>query len=153
MGHGSPRPLPAHTPEGDWQNNTSGLTEIKTIFRTNLICMTFLLTTSQVAYLTSFGILHNIPIDLSFPHVFYHLFQLWFLSSPGTPQFTFPPFCPFALSCIPSTKRRGMPWPQCREPAPCRGPAPEGTGVAVGPPQGVAALCRDPAAPAETQQP
>lgn len=69
-GRGSPRPLPAHAPGGGWQKDISGLTGIKAMFRTNFICITFLWTTSQIAYLTSFGIPQNIPKDLPFPWVF-----------------------------------------------------------------------------------
>lgn len=39
LNHGGPWLFPARAPEGDWQNNTGGLTEIKAMFRTSLICV------------------------------------------------------------------------------------------------------------------
>lgn len=38
---GRPRPLPARAPEGNWQNDTGGLAEIKAVFRTGLVCAMF----------------------------------------------------------------------------------------------------------------
>lgn len=54
-----PSAAPCAAPQGSRHNDTSGLSQIKTILRKKLICTTFLLTRSQVAYLISFGILQN----------------------------------------------------------------------------------------------
>lgn len=66
----------------------------------------FLLTTSRVAYLTSFGILYNITIDLSFPHVFYNLFSFGSsaaLGLPSSPSLLFVP----SLSAVSPQQRGG----------------------------------------------
>lgn len=63
-----------------------------------------LLTTSQVAQpaLAQYPIFQWTCLSVTFSATL----ELWFLDNPRTPQLTFPPFCPFALRCVPSTKRR-----------------------------------------------